>query len=74
MMVLPTGMELKDWADAVTLFLSTFDSIGALQDDKWQEWGARLTLALTLSGFTIPDPYGFTDWRAWAQRLCEELL
>ena len=75
MMPLPTNMTLKDWSDAAVPFLSTFDSIGRLEDEtKWQDWGAKLSLALSLSGLCIPNPYAFTDWRLWAQRLCEELV
>lgn len=70
---LPTNMTLNDWADAAVPYLEQFDSIGRLMGDNWQEWGARLTLALGLSGRLIPDPYSFSDWRVWAQRLCEVL-
>lgn len=70
---LPTNMTLNDWADAAVPYLEQFDSIGRLVDDNWQAWGAKLTLALALSGFTIPDPYQFSDWRTWAERLCGEL-
>lgn len=73
-MPLPTNMTLHDWADAAVPYLEQFDSVARLVDDNWQAWGARLTLALALSGLLIPDPYGFTDWHDWAQRLCEELV
>lgn len=72
MMPLPTNMTLHDWADAAVPFLEQFDSVGRLVEDRWQEWGARLALALPLSGINVPNPYQFTDWRLWAQRLCEE--
>ncbi len=69
----PTGLTLQQWADAVVLPLDSFDSIGVLQGTDWQKWAVNILAPLSLSGFSLPSPYGFTDWREWAQRLCEEL-
>ncbi len=69
----PMDMTLQQWTDAAVLALDNFDSIGRMFGEDWQDWGVRLMTPLSLSGLNLPDPYGFTDWREWAQRLCEEL-
>jgi len=66
-------MTLVEWADSIIPYVSQFDNIGKLLDDDWQKWGVSLLQPLSLDGSFLPDPYGFTDWREWATRLCEEL-
>lgn len=69
----PVGMTLQQWADAVVLPLDSFDNMGTLKGPDWQAWGARILAPVTLSGFNLPNPYAFDDWKLWAQRLCGEL-
>lgn len=69
----PTGLELQDWADAVTLDLDRFLLLGRIQADDWQTWGVNLLNCVALGGNTLPDPYQFDAWEDWADRLCEAL-
>lgn len=41
------------------------------RDDEWREWGAALLALPTLHGILLPDPYQFSDWRRWAERVNE---
>ncbi|MEN9885637.1 MAG: hypothetical protein RL758_215 [Pseudomonadota bacterium] len=66
---LPTGMELLDWSSQVIIDLDAYGSFGRLQDpDRWQDWGVQF-LNNTTIGRNLPNPYGFTDWKEWAERL-----
>lgn len=66
---LPTGMELQDWSSQVILDLDSYGAFGRLQDPaRWQDWGVQF-LNNTTIGRNLPNPYGFNDWREWAERL-----
>ena len=68
MITLPDNMELADWADQLVLNLD--GAIGCLTDlVHWQDWAAQLLNIPSLLG-NLPNPYQFTDWRDWANRLC----
>ena len=65
---MPTGMELLDWASQVIIDLDAYGSFGRLDDPtRWQDWGVQF-LNNTTIGRNLPIPYGFTDWRDWAER------
>jgi len=65
----PTNMELLDWSSQVIIDLDAYGSFGRLQDpERWQDWGMQF-LNNTTIGRNLPIPYGFTDWREWAERL-----
>jgi hypothetical protein len=66
---MPTNMELLDWAAQINLDLDSFGAFGRLDNpDRWQDWGMQF-LNNTTIGRNLPVPYGFTDWREWAERL-----
>jgi hypothetical protein len=66
---LPTGMELLDWSSRIIIDLDAYGSFGRLDDpSRWQDWGMQF-LNNTTIGRNLPIPYGFTDWREWAERL-----
>ncbi len=66
---MPTGMELLDWASQIIIDLDSYGSFGRLDDaSRWQDWGMQF-LNNTTIGRNLPIPYGFTDWREWAERL-----
>jgi hypothetical protein len=68
MITMPTGMELLDWASQVIIDLDAYGSFGRLDDPtRWQDWGVQF-LNNTTIGRNLPIPYGFTDWRDWAER------
>lgn len=62
----PTGMELVDWADQVSLELGA----PRLQNElDWQGWGAGIALAVP--NIDVPSPYQFDNWTNWAERFCQ---
>lgn len=70
---LPTNMNLMDWSSQVILDLDSYGVFGRLQDpDRWQDWGVQF-LNNTTIGRNLPNPYGFNDWKEWAERLVEAL-
>lgn len=73
MITRPTGMRLEDWADCVCLDLSPYGVLGKMQNDAWQDWGVQLFNNQAL-GKNVPNPYNFTDWLEWAERVCETVL
>jgi hypothetical protein len=70
---LPTHMTLLDWASAVSLDLDSFGAFGRLDDEtQWQDWAMQFLNNTTLDR-SLPDPYGFTNWREWAERFAQSL-
>ena len=70
----PTGIPLRDWADQVVFELDTYGPFSKLMDDsKWQDWGVQFLAPLGLGGYNIANPFGFSDWRRWAERVCGDL-
>ena len=68
---LPTGMELLDWAAQIIIDLDSYGSFGRLDNpNRWQDWGMQF-LNNTTIGRNLPIPYGFEDWREWAERFCQ---
>jgi len=71
---LPGTLTLSDWADQAVFNLDSYGSFPKLvSDDLWQEWAVCFLLNTGLSNKGLPNPYGFDDWRLWAQRFCEVL-
>ncbi len=69
----PDGLNVFDWADNVCTDLRNFGVVGALMTaDGWQDWGVQLLNNPSL-GNALPNPYGFDNWRTWAERLCDSL-
>jgi hypothetical protein len=69
-MIDPVNMSLTEWADAVMLTVADTWSFGRLDDEnKWQDWAVGFVRAPSLAQRVLPDPYQFTDWRDWAQRV-----
>jgi len=65
----PHGMELLDWAAQVIIDLDPYGSFGRLQDpSRWQDWAVQF-LNSTFIGRNLPNPYGFNNWKEWAERL-----
>lgn len=71
-LTLPTGMELRDWADRIVFDLAPYDAFAPLVGDDWQAWAAQFARNAGI-GFQVPSAYQFTDWREWAERLCGNL-
>ena len=73
MLTMPTGMELLDWSSQVIIDLDAYGSFGRLDDpSRWQDWGMQFLNNTTIAR-NLPIPYGFTDWREWAERLVGSL-
>lgn len=70
---MPFGMELIDWADQITMDLDAYGVIGKLESEfYWQDWAAGLINNTDIPD-NVPNPYMFSDWRDWAERLCQVL-
>lgn len=62
----PNTVQFTVWANVASEQLASFDAPIPPQDDKtWADWAAQLC-GSEVSGATLPEPYGFTDWRSWA--------
>ena len=73
MITRPYGMNLIDWADCVVLDLEAYGVFGKLMSESgWQDWGVQFLNNATL-GRNLPNPYNFTTWREWAERMCGSL-
>jgi hypothetical protein len=67
-MIDPVGMTLRDWADSTILSLRDAWLLPRLDDEeRWQDWG--VTLLREFANESLPNPYFFSDWREWAQRV-----
>jgi hypothetical protein len=69
MITMPYNMTLADWADQVVLDLDRYGAFSKLEGDDWQNWGVQFLNNNNLNRY-IPIPYGFDDWREWAERFC----
>lgn len=69
MITLPTNMTLLDWASQLVIDLDAFGAFGRLDNpERWQDWAMQF-LNNTTIGRNLPNPYYFTDWKEWAERL-----
>lgn len=72
MITLPVTIELRDWADQLSLDLAQFAPIPRLNDEKdWQEWGVAFCAISGICQKNPPNPLNFTDWREWACRFVQ---
>ncbi len=69
-MISPRGMSLGDWCDSMTYDLESEDngSVPRLDGLDWRGWAVRAIALTTQRQQDAPDPYGFDDWRDWAER------
>lgn len=68
-MIVPKGLSLQEWADAVIATTVVAEPLGRLDDEsQWQDWAVGLVRAPGLVQRVLPDPYQFSDWREWAER------
>lgn len=69
-MIDPAGMTIIDWADSVVLVVGSSWAFGRLIDpDRWQDWATGFVRAGGFNQRNLPDPYQFSDWRMWAERV-----
>jgi hypothetical protein len=67
--IYPMGMTAMQWTDAMALDLNKFGACPRLAgDDGWREWALVILGFPAISDINAPDPYGFDDWRSWAER------
>ena len=70
----PENMDILRWTDVTGLNLSGYGVSPRLDDPRdWQAWGASLLNNPSIRGIALPDPYQFSDWRRWADRVNEAL-
>ncbi len=69
-MINPVGMTLTQWCDSVILAVGDAWSYPVLGDEAhWQDWAVSFLRAPIFGPQTPPDPYQFSDWRDWAERV-----
>lgn len=69
MFVLPSGLTVKDFFDAILLEVEVPWNFGKLlNDEDWREHAVNLSRVPPYLYRTLPDPYQFADWREWAMR------
>jgi hypothetical protein len=66
-------MDLQDWASATMYALSQYTMVAPLTNGDWQAWGAIFYNSPSLDALNPPNPYDFTDWVSWGQRLSDSL-
>lgn len=67
---LPGSMTLREWADRIAQDLDIFGVLSKLEDEvHWQDWAVQF-LNIPALGGSLPNPYGFTNWREWAELFC----
>lgn len=62
---------MVQWMDAVNLALSTSGPTTVLKNSDWAMWAYGVLSLPKISAFSPPDPRGFPDWQAWAERFVE---
>jgi hypothetical protein len=68
--VIPHGMDTRDWVDRTAGILAPLVSVLKIQsDDEWRTWGSHVRQVLSVKGILTPDPDEFEDWVEWASRL-----
>lgn len=76
-MILPNpatyGSDLNVWADAVAMAMHQYPSMYGLVGDDWQRWGMVFFNNPSLDNLNPPNPYHFTRWQDWGQRLADAL-
>lgn len=75
MIVWPTqNMGFVDWADSLRLTRPDLTSnYITISEDQWQDWAFNLLQNNDLIRLNAPFPYGFADWRDWAERFISAL-
>jgi hypothetical protein len=68
----PRSMTAVNWMNQMRPFLEQYSKtifpIIAKKESDWPVWARGVVQNPTFSGYHLPDPRGFTDWRAWAVR------
>jgi hypothetical protein len=71
-------MDVLEWTDRMANFTEIGNSTTQklIDPDKWQDWAMNLVGDPDETGRDAPDPYGFNDWRKWADAffLSQDLL
>lgn len=66
-------MELRDWVDGTNYALGQYTSVIDMADDDWQLWGMFFFNNPQLVILGPPNPYEFSDWEPWAERLADAI-
>lgn len=70
MILIPTGMTVIEWTDAMSLLIRQDNTSSMKLEDpeRWRDWASNVNGEPDLVGQNTPDPYQFEDWRDWAMR------
>ena len=74
MIIDPRGFDnFRDWADQMSALIQSevpqFLIFQEGLDDEWRDWAMCIVGAQDVIGQDSPNPYQFSDWREWAERL-----
>jgi len=67
----PIGLDFIRWASVVTEELSSYNVSIPASEDTWLSWALQVFNINDLVEQGVPDPYGFSEWRAWAARVAD---
>lgn len=67
-------MELHAWANGVVSALGQYSNVmNPLIGDDWQSWGMMFMNDPNLTALNPPNPYDYSDWVPWGERLADAL-
>jgi hypothetical protein len=69
----PGGMDLNTWADAAIAAIINYPDAWPLVGSDWQAWGMLFFTDPYLSRLDPPNPYDFTEWQPWGERLSDTM-
>lgn len=68
----PNSLTLEAWYGGTMAALNnTTLDVGIMLDDDWHTWGMLFFNSPTTSILGPPNPYDYTDWVPWAERLAD---
>lgn len=66
-------MSLSQWADAAVTAIINYSDAWPLVGSDWQSWGMLFFVDPYLSRLDPPNPYDFSDWQLWGERLSDAM-
>jgi hypothetical protein len=66
-------MSLEDWANGTIGAMHQYVNVREMTGDDWQSWGMLFFSSPQLGILAPPNPYEFTSWVDWAERLQDAL-
>jgi hypothetical protein len=71
-LIIPYGMTVQQWTDAMTVDLQKFGVVGVLRDPAdWRSWARQAIQLRSIRNQNPPDPDFFESWEDWAVRFLQ---